>query len=81
MASFNDFLIIQHIASHLDKETLRCLLPEVKKIEAALDKDAHSSISLSSILHLLSHSSDDDPLLRDFLQCSGQQEDLEVHVT
>lgn len=38
MNVYNDLLILQHIIPNLSKETLRELLPEIRKIEKQAEK-------------------------------------------
>ena len=78
MTFFNDLLIIQHIVPHLQKETLRGLLREIKSLEKSFFDSSQDPTSLGKILELLSQSEDDDPLLRDFLQCTSYSGPVEV---
>lgn len=68
MNVYNDLLILQHIIPNLSKDTLRELLPEIRKIEKQAEKQEKEEISLEGVLLLLSSTGDEDPLLNDFLQ-------------
>ena len=70
MTFFNDLLILRLIVPHLQKETLRGLLRELKNIEKSLTPSLSVTFSLDKILELLSQSSGDVSLLKDFLQGS-----------
>ena len=70
MAPFNDLLIIQQIVPHLGKETLKSLLIPIRKANKTANKENNLKKTLCEITKLLSECSDDEPLLRDFLQCS-----------
>jgi hypothetical protein len=78
MSMYNDLLILQHIIPNLCKETLRDLLPEIRKMERMVDNDQKELINMERVLSILSSTPDHHPLLHDFLQSTVQDSLISV---